>query len=122
MFSACFWCVLCGDEQARNHQRDGSMTIDGNQGSAPNYFPNSYGYGTPRSLFANFGISLLCRRSLPWPRPVLLFDVVLPKRSDEVVPCASGLCMPTAGDRLSAFLLVVWLLRLSMFIDAGNCY
>jgi catalase len=25
----------------RNYQRDGSMRVDGNQGGAPNYFPNS---------------------------------------------------------------------------------
>jgi catalase len=27
---------------ARNYQRDGPMTIDGNQAGAPNYFPNSF--------------------------------------------------------------------------------
>lgn len=26
----------------RNYQRDGNMRVDGNQGSAPNYFPNSF--------------------------------------------------------------------------------
>ena len=28
--------------KARNYERDGPMTIDGNQGGAPNYFPNSF--------------------------------------------------------------------------------
>lgn len=27
----------------RTYQRDGNMTVDGNQGGAPNYFPNSFG-------------------------------------------------------------------------------
>jgi len=29
--------------KVRNYQRDGFMTVDGNQGGAPNYFPNSFG-------------------------------------------------------------------------------
>jgi catalase len=29
--------------KVRNYQRDGNMTVNGNQGSAPNYFPNSFG-------------------------------------------------------------------------------
>jgi len=29
-----------------HHQRDGAMTVDGNRGKAPNYEPNSFGYGT----------------------------------------------------------------------------
>jgi hypothetical protein len=28
--------------KTRNYERDGPMTIDGNQGGAPNYFPNSF--------------------------------------------------------------------------------
>lgn len=28
--------------QVSNHERDGFMTVDGNQGDAPNYFPNSF--------------------------------------------------------------------------------
>jgi len=32
--------------RARNHQRDGPATVDGNQGSAPNYFPNMHGSAT----------------------------------------------------------------------------
>jgi len=28
--------------KVRNYQRDGLMTVDGNQGGAPNYFPNSF--------------------------------------------------------------------------------
>ncbi|XP_003389936.1 PREDICTED: catalase-like [Amphimedon queenslandica] len=28
--------------RTRNYQRDGPMTVDGNQGGAPNYFPNSF--------------------------------------------------------------------------------
>jgi catalase len=30
-----------------NYQRDGHMTVDGNQGGAPNYFPNSFGGPEP---------------------------------------------------------------------------
>lgn len=30
-----------------NYQRDGAMTVDGNQGGAPNYFPNSFGGPEP---------------------------------------------------------------------------
>jgi len=33
--------------RVRNYQRDGFMTVNGNQGSAPNYFPNSV-EGTPQ--------------------------------------------------------------------------
>jgi catalase len=33
--------------RVRNYQRDGFMTVNGNQGSAPNYFPNSVP-GTPQ--------------------------------------------------------------------------
>jgi len=29
--------------KVRNYQRDGLMSVDGNQGGAPNYFPNSFG-------------------------------------------------------------------------------
>jgi len=29
--------------RVKNYQRDGAMSVDGNQGSAPNYFPNSFG-------------------------------------------------------------------------------
>lgn len=29
--------------RVRNQQRDGAMVVDGNQGSAPNYHPNSFG-------------------------------------------------------------------------------
>ena len=29
--------------KAQNHQRDGQMSVDGNGGAAPNYFPNSHG-------------------------------------------------------------------------------
>jgi len=32
-----------------NHQRDGVMAIDGNQGATPNYEPNSFGYATETS-------------------------------------------------------------------------
>jgi catalase len=30
-----------------NHERDGHMTVDGNQAGAPNYFPNSFGGPEP---------------------------------------------------------------------------
>lgn len=30
-----------------NYQRDGNMRVDGNQGGAPNYFPNSFGGPSP---------------------------------------------------------------------------
>jgi len=33
--------------KVRNYQRDGNMCVDGNQGSAPNYFPNSFGGPAP---------------------------------------------------------------------------
>ena len=32
---------------AKNYQRDGGMRVDGNQGGAPNYFPNSFGGPSP---------------------------------------------------------------------------
>jgi catalase len=32
-----------------NYQRDGPMVVDGNQGGAPNYFPNSFGGPEPSS-------------------------------------------------------------------------
>ena len=35
-----------------NYQRDGPMTVDGNQGGAPNYFPNSFGGAAPRETAA----------------------------------------------------------------------
>jgi len=38
--------------KVRNYQRDGVMSVDGNQGSAPNYFPNSYGGAVPSSSVA----------------------------------------------------------------------
>ena len=37
---------------ARNYQRDGPMVVDGNQGGAPNYFPNSFGGPEPTSSAA----------------------------------------------------------------------
>jgi catalase len=33
--------------KVRNYQRDGGMRVDGNQGGAPNYFPNSFGGPSP---------------------------------------------------------------------------
>jgi len=36
----------------RNYQRDGNMVVDGNQGGAPNYFPNSFGGPEPSSSSA----------------------------------------------------------------------
>jgi len=33
--------------RVKTYQRDGNMTVDGNQGGAPNYFPNSFGGPAP---------------------------------------------------------------------------
>ena len=33
--------------RVKNYQRDGPATVDGNQGGAPNYFPNSFGGAAP---------------------------------------------------------------------------
>jgi catalase len=33
--------------KVKNYQRDGSMNVDGNQGGAPNYFPNSFNGPVP---------------------------------------------------------------------------
>ena len=33
--------------KVKNYQRDGPATVDGNQGGAPNYFPNSFGGPAP---------------------------------------------------------------------------
>lgn len=40
----------------RNYQRDGPMTIDGNQGGAPNYFPNSFSGPTDKKTFVESSI------------------------------------------------------------------
>jgi len=39
--------VNCPFAKVRNFQRDGAMTVDGNQSGAPNYFPNSFNGPTP---------------------------------------------------------------------------
>jgi len=38
--------------KVENYQRDGPMTVNGNQGGAPNYFPNSFGGAQPPSSVA----------------------------------------------------------------------
>ena len=53
--------VLADCAQARNQQRDGPATVDGNQGTQPNYFPNSYGlveYGLLFTCELSGGLSL----------------------------------------------------------------
>lgn len=36
--------------QVHNYQRDGVMNVNGNQGGAPNYFPNSFNGAKPSSI------------------------------------------------------------------------
>jgi hypothetical protein len=62
------WALCCGVQrlQARNHQRDGFMTVDGNQGGAANYLPNSAGCVLHRSLCSCFANPVpQSRRRLP---------------------------------------------------------
>mmetsp|Transcript_3235 Transcript_3235/g.4455 ORF Transcript_3235/g.4455 Transcript_3235/m.4455 type:complete len:526 (+) Transcript_3235:62-1639(+) len=40
-------CPFAARAGVNNYQRDGNMRVDGNQGSAPNYFPNSFGGPLP---------------------------------------------------------------------------
>jgi catalase len=39
--------VNCPLREVTNYQRDGAMSINGNQGNRPNYFPNSFGGAEP---------------------------------------------------------------------------
>jgi catalase len=43
-------CPFATTSRVNNYQRDGAMNIHGNQGAAPNYFPNSF-QGMCDSLF-----------------------------------------------------------------------
>jgi len=59
-------CPFAARAGVNNYQRDGNMRVDGNQGSAPNYFPNSYDshkHFCIYLLFKKFNfISLTCGR------------------------------------------------------------
>jgi catalase len=44
--------INCPFAKVRNYQRDGNMTVDGNQDDAPNYFPNSFSGPSPTNNLA----------------------------------------------------------------------
>ena len=52
--------------QVHNGQRDGLMSVNGNQGNAPNYEPNSYGHQVESlcGAYSSFKIDGLCQRSV----------------------------------------------------------
>jgi catalase len=53
IFISAFKIIILSASQVRNYQRDGAMTVDGNQNGAPNYFPNSFNGPAPSDSAAS---------------------------------------------------------------------
>jgi len=106
-----------------NYQRDGKMRVDGNGGSNPNYFPNSFdeieidtNYQEPNQQLDNFTADWYDRNAEGendhYTQPGILFDKVMTKEAQEntinnIVGAMSGIDGPKK-DKIINLQLCHW--------------